>query len=290
MGKIGKKWTMIALGIPFATGVLLLTFAKNIPMLYIGRLLYGFSGGAFGLLVPSYTSEIAEPRIKGALGSLQQLIVTLGVLCVGIIGKYVEWRLMTGIFLAIPVLMTAWMLFMPESPVFLVAKGRMEAAKKSLLFLRGPRYNVQEELMEIESTVKESQEVGSIGLVSLVTQRHYLVPALMSMALMFFQQFSGVNAVLAYAVQLFEDTGVTQTIDAYTCNILVCLTQFVFVIVSMLLVDRNVESSFFTKYFTGTSMLQVWQKNPINSVGSGDGDLNGRPGRLLCGQESARLR
>ena len=110
------------------------------------------------------------------------------------------------------------------------------------------------------------------------------------MALMFFQQFSGVNAVLAYAVQLFEDTGVTQTIDAYTCNILVCLTQFVFVIVSMLLVDRNVESSFFTKYFTGTSMLQVWQKNPLNSVGNGDGGLNDRPGRLLCGQESARLR
>ena len=58
--------------------------------------------------------------------------------------------------------------------------------------------------------------------------------------LMFLQQFSGINAVLAYAVQLFEDTGVTDTIDAYTCNILICLTQFVFVIVSMVLVDRKV--------------------------------------------------
>merc|ERR1712168_830587 len=67
---------------------------------------------------------------------------------------------------------------------------------------------------------------------------HYLVPALISMVLMFLQQFSGVNAVLAYAVQLFEDCGITDTIDSYTCNILVCLTQFVFVIVSMLLVDR----------------------------------------------------
>ena len=242
MGLIGKKWTMIAMGLPFALGVVLITFAKNVPMLFIGRLLYGFSGGAFGLLVPSYTSEIASPSIKGALGSLQQLIVTLGVLCVGVIGKYVEWRLMTGLFLAIPVIMTAWMFFMPESPVFLVTKGRMEDAKSSLLFLRGPEFDVTKELLEIQSTVRESQAGGSISLRSLATHRHYLVPALISMVLMFLQQFSGVNAVLAYAVQLFEDCGITDTIDSYTCNILVCLTQFVFVIVSMLLVDRSVKA------------------------------------------------
>ena len=209
-------------------------------MLFIGRLLYGFSSGAFGLLVPSYTSETAEPSIKGALGSLQQLIVTLGVLFVGVLGKYVDYQVMTGIFLFIPLLMTVWMFFMPESPVFLVSKGRMEAARSSLLFLRGPKYDVDKELLEIQSSVRESQEVGSIGLVSLLTQSHYTLPLLFSVMLMFLQQFSGVNAVLAFAVQLFEDTGVTDTIDAYTCNILVCLTQFLFVIVSMTLVDRNV--------------------------------------------------
>ena len=195
-------------------GILLITFADYVSMLFIGRLLYGFSSGAFGLLVPSYTSETAEPSIKGALGSLQQLIVTLGVLFVGVLGKYLDWQLMTGIFLFIPVLMTAWMFFMPESPVFLVSKGRMKAARSSLMFLRGPQYDVDKELLEIQTTVRESQEVGSVGLVSLLSQKHYRVPLLLSVLLMFLQQFSGVNAVLAYAVQLFEDTGVTDTIDA----------------------------------------------------------------------------
>ena len=195
-------------------GILLITFADYVSMLFIGRLLYGFSSGAFGLLVPSYTSETAEPSIKGALGSLQQLIVTLGVLFVGVLGKYLDWQLMTGIFLFIPVLMTVWMFFMPESPVFLVSKGRMEAARSSLMFLRGPQYDVDKELLEIQTTVRESQEVGSVGLVSLLSQKHYRVPLLLSVLLMFLQQFSGVNAVLAYAVQLFEDTGVTDTIDA----------------------------------------------------------------------------
>ena len=267
------------------SGILLITFAEYVSMLFIGRLLYGFSSGAFGLLVPSYTSETAEPAIKGALGSLQQLIVTLGVLFVGVLGKYVDYQLMTGIFLFIPVLMTLWMFFMPESPVFLVSKGRMEAARSSLLFLRGPRYDVDKELLEIQSTVRESQEVGDIGLVSLLTQSHYRLPLLLSVLLMFLQQFSGVNAVLAYSVQLFEDTGVTDTIDAYTCNILVCLTQFLFVIVSMTLVDRNdhwrTDSQIIEMF-----QLQVWEENPADRVSCDNGCVDDCLGSLLCGEES----
>ena len=204
MGRIGKKWTMIGMGAPFALGILLIMFAENSAMLIIGRLLYGFSSGAFGLLVPAYTSETAEQSIKGALGSLQQLIVTLGVLFVGVLGKYAEWRLMTGIFLFIPVLMAVWMVFMPESPVFLVTKGRMDQAKRSLLFLRGPDFDADSELTEIKNNVQASKEIGSIGLQTLMTTNHYLVPALISMMLMFLQQFSGINAVLANAIQLFE--------------------------------------------------------------------------------------
>lgn len=238
MGWLGKKWTMISLGAPFALGILLITFAKNSAMLIIGRLLYGFSSGAFGLLVPSYTSETAEQSIKGALGSLQQLIVTLGVLFVGVLGKYVEWRTMTGIFLFIPILMAVWMVFMPESPVYLVTKGKMEEAKKSLLFLRGPNFDADSELTEIKANVQASKDIGTVSLKTLLGTKQYVLPTMISIVLMFLQQFSGVNAVLAYAVQLFEDAGLGETIDSFTANILVGVTQFAFVIVSMALVDR----------------------------------------------------
>ena len=87
MAQLGKKWTMILLGFPFTAGFLLLLLAENLAMLYTGRLLYGFSSGAFGLLAPAYTSETVEPSIRGALGSLQQLIVTLGVLFMTVLGK-----------------------------------------------------------------------------------------------------------------------------------------------------------------------------------------------------------
>jgi MFS family permease len=204
MPRLGKKWTMIILALPFIAGWLMIIFSVNAPMLYIGRLLTGFSAGAFGLLAPSYTSEIAEPSIRGALGSLQQLVATLGVLFVTVVGKYVTWRVLSGILLVFPTLMAVWMFFMPESPVFLISKGRRDDAKKALLFLRGPHIDVEPELLTIEQNVEASKHVGSVGFVTLISDKVYLIPILLSMVLMFLQQFSGVNAVISYAVQIFK--------------------------------------------------------------------------------------
>merc|ERR1719369_1083457 len=139
---------MILLSLPFTAGLIFIIcaeYAKDsyvgqskvtwaMIMLFIGRLLTGLAGGAFGLLAPSYTSEIAEPTIKGALGSLQQLTATLGVLFVTVVGKFQSWQTLTKILLVVPTIMAVWMFFMPESPVFLISKGRRDDAKKSLLF------------------------------------------------------------------------------------------------------------------------------------------------------------
>ena len=239
MSKIGVKLTMISLGLPFALGILLLTFAQNAAMLLTGRFLYGLSTGAFGLLVPTYTSETAEPRIKGAMGSILNCVVASGNLFIAILGKYLEWRVMTGILLFIPVLMAVWMVNMPESPVQLVKRGKISQAERSLVFLRGPQVNVKRELQDIQTQVKESQQEDSVSMKLLVRRREYLLPTLISMTLMFLQQFSGIAAVLSYAVQLFQDAGLGDTLDGFTCNILVCLTNITFGLVSLLLVDRS---------------------------------------------------
>ena len=84
MSKAGLRITMIGLGLPFGLGIILITFSRDATMLLIGRFLYGLSSGAFGLLVPSYTSETAEPRIKGAMGSLLvAMIITILASCGG---------------------------------------------------------------------------------------------------------------------------------------------------------------------------------------------------------------
>ena len=81
---IGKKWTLISVSIPFMMGWLLLVIAKNSAMLLVGRFITGFCGGMFVLAAPAYSSEIAETKYRGALGSLMQLMVCLGMLFVNV--------------------------------------------------------------------------------------------------------------------------------------------------------------------------------------------------------------
>ena len=96
------------------------------------------------------------------------------------------------------------------------------------------------ELEDIRQRVKESRLVDSVGVTSLVVKREYLLPSLISIMLMFLQQFSGITAILPYALQLFEDAGLGETIDSFTCNILVSVTNILFGILSLALVDRSV--------------------------------------------------
>ena len=88
---IGKKWTLIVLSIPFIAGWLALVFANSYSLLLAGRILTGFSGGAFVLAAPAYTAEIAEAKYRGALGALMQLMVCFGILFINLNCK-TDWQ------------------------------------------------------------------------------------------------------------------------------------------------------------------------------------------------------
>jgi len=236
MLKFGKKWTMIILSVPFVVGWVLLVFANGLGMLYTGRILTGFSGGAFGLVAPAYTTEISETSIRGALGSLQQLMCTLGVLLVDVLRKYVSWQVSTWICMVFPLLLGLGMIFMPQSPFYLISKNREEDAKKSLSRLRGPTFNAEAEIKLIRTAVEESQAIGSVSIKTLFLNREYLTPLCISLVVMFLQQFSGINAVIAYTPKIFE--AAHSTMDEDLSTILVALMQVVGTAIAVLVVDR----------------------------------------------------
>ena len=91
-------------------------------MVYLGRLILGMSGGAFAVAAPVYTAEIAEKEIRGALGSYFQLMVTLGILFVYIIGGKVTAQVLSIICGVIPLIFALIFFFMPESPEYLLSK------------------------------------------------------------------------------------------------------------------------------------------------------------------------
>jgi len=83
--RIGKKWFLICLALPFVAGWLVLLFAsEDYWMLLLGRFLTGFSGGAFVLAAPAYSAEIAETKYRGTLGTMMQVMVTLGIFFINV--------------------------------------------------------------------------------------------------------------------------------------------------------------------------------------------------------------
>ena len=112
MPKIGPKWTVISMSIPVVIGFILLVLpgpmddgsSDTVWLFYLGRILTGLGGGAFSLAAPSFVSEIAEPRIRGALGALMQFQVTIGILFVTAlnINGAVDWVIITGICVGPP--------------------------------------------------------------------------------------------------------------------------------------------------------------------------------------------
>ena len=112
MPMLGPKWTMISMSIPAIGGWVCLMLPKalddgdmdTIWLFYLGRILTGFGGGAFSLAAPLFVSEIAETRIRGALGALMQLQVTLGIVFVNALNieQAVDWLTITGICIAFP--------------------------------------------------------------------------------------------------------------------------------------------------------------------------------------------
>ncbi len=108
------------------------------------------------------------------------------------------------------------MFIMPESPYYLVTKGKEKEARKALQWLRGKQYNIEEEYREIVETHQRQQDIGTISLKEFCTQGVYIKPGLIMIALMFFQQYSGINAVFFYLTDIFikADVGISSGLSA----------------------------------------------------------------------------
>ena len=112
MPRLGPKWTMISMSIPAVLGFILLILpdplddgdSETVWLFYLGRILTGLGGGAFSLAAPVFVSEIAETRIRGALGALMQFQITVGILFVTAlnINGAVDWVVITGICVGLP--------------------------------------------------------------------------------------------------------------------------------------------------------------------------------------------
>eukprot|EP01147_Barroeca_monosierra_P004188 gene4188-6534_t len=237
LDKLGRTKTLLIASILSVGGFLLIAFCKHtnnpFAIIMLGRVTSGISVGFVSVSVPVYIAEVAPPHLRGGMGSINQLAVTLGVLLSYSIGAGVEWQALAWIGAFIPGSLALACFFLPESPRFLVKQGSMQKATSSMRRLRGRRADVQKEINEIVESLATEEKASSIFDVFQGSSGRALVIA---MVLMIFQQFSGINAVIFYSGQIFEDAGFS---NSNIAALIIGSVQFVVTGISCVIVDKS---------------------------------------------------
>jgi len=203
--KYGRKKTLLWIGISFFVSSVGAALAPDVNYFMLFRFLGGLGIGASSVVAPIYISEIAPAKHRGKLVISFQLNIVLGIL-IAYISNYLlqggenDWRLMLGV-VGIPSLLFSFLiLFTPETPQFLLLKRNDRQGALEVLKLADPEPEVTLNRI-IENEKKNNQKSDK-----LFSKKFYL-PLLLAFLFSFFNQMSGINAVIYYAPRIYELTG-----------------------------------------------------------------------------------
>jgi MFS transporter, sugar porter (SP) family len=204
---LGRKRSLILGAVLFVAGSLLCGIAWAPQVLIVGRLILGVAIGIASFTAPMYLAEIAPEKIRGAMISLYQLMITIGILVAFLSDTAFSysgnWRWMLGI-IAIPgALFLIGVFFLPFSPRWLMMRGRRAEAEQVIYKLRGNLDEVRKEINDIEEQLKTPQR----GWHLFQQNSNFRRSVGLGMLLQVMQQLTGMNVVMYYAPRIFEGMG-----------------------------------------------------------------------------------
>ncbi|KAL2520682.1 Sugar transporter ERD6-like 6 [Forsythia ovata] len=207
---IGRKGSLMIASIPNIIGWLAISFAKDSSFLYMGRLLEGFGVGIISYTVPVYIAEIAPQNLRGSLGFVNQLSVTIGIMLAYLFGLFLPWRVLAVLGILPCTVLIPGLFFIPESPRWLAKMGLNEDFETSLQVLRGFDTDISIEVNEIKRSVASSTKRTAIRF-SELKRRQYWYPLMVGIGLLVLQQLSGINGVLFYSSNIFKSAGIASS-------------------------------------------------------------------------------
>ncbi|EJF64753.1 general substrate transporter [Dichomitus squalens LYAD-421 SS1] len=271
--RFSRKYTIVGAVIVFCIGVIVQTAAFHPSSIYGGRFVTGLGVGSLSMAVPLYNAELAPPEVRGSLVALQQLAITFGIMVsfwidygTNYIGGTTTgqsesaWRIPLALQLVPAVILGVGTLFMPFSPRWLVNNGRDDEALQVLSRARRAAPNsdlVQIEFLEIKAQYlfeketaalkypdlqdgswKSDFKLGLYDYISLLRYRPLLYRVAVGTLTMFFQQWTGVNAILYYAPTIFHDLGLTGSTNSLLATGVVGIAMFLATIPAVIWVDQ----------------------------------------------------
>ena len=233
--RLGRRNLILIAAVIFSIGAIGAGLAPGVGTLVLFRVVLGLAVGAAALIVPLYLSEIAPTEIRGAISSLNQLMITVGILLAFIVNALLAnseaWRWMLGLAVVPTVILFIGMYFMPETPRWLVSRGREDEARDVLMRSRSEQ-EAENEIREIKEV--EREEEG--GLQELLAP--WVRPALIvAIGLAVFQQIVGINTIIYYAPTTLKNVGYGDAAAIYA-NLIIGAINVVMTLIAIRFIDR----------------------------------------------------
>ncbi|XP_069670978.1 glucose transporter type 1 isoform X4 [Periplaneta americana] len=216
--RFGRKGGLLLNNLLGIVGAVLMGCTKLFQLyefLFLGRFIIGVNCGLNTSLVPMYISEIAPLNLRGGLGTVNQLAVTVGLLLSQVLG--IEqilgtddgWPVLLGLAVCPPILQLLLLPWCPESPRYLlITKQWEEEARRALRRLRASN-QVEEDIEEMRAEERAQQAEATISMMELICSPTLRSPLIIGVVMQLSQQLSGINAVFYYSTLLFISSGLT---------------------------------------------------------------------------------
>ena len=232
--KIGRKKTLIWIGVLFFVTSIGAALSTNVYLFMFFRFLSGLSIGASSVVAPVYISEIAPPKYRGRMVISFQLNVVSGILIAYFsnyllqgVGGANDWRWMLGVVAIPSLIFSTLMLFTPETPRWLVLYKKDDEAAKKVLALTGEASDhLIEEIKASVSSVSES-----------LFSRKFVKLLVIAFLIAFFNQLSGINAIIYFAPKVFEMAGIARN-GALLSTVGIGVVNLIFTLTGWYLIDR----------------------------------------------------
>ncbi|MGC2473218.1 MAG: sugar porter family MFS transporter [Candidatus Sulfotelmatobacter sp.] len=238
--RFGRKATLLWIGVLYFVGAVGSALATNVEVFILARVIGGLGIGISTVVAPMYISEIAPPQHRGRLAGMFQFNIVFGILIAFVSNALLAgigenaWRWMLGVAAFPSLLYALFCLGLPESPRWLLTKKGDRDGALQVLQRAQPQVPKEEIAAEADEIVAASTEQVSSGH---FWTRRLQKPILLAFLIAFFNQMSGINAILYFAPRIFELTGLAKK-AALLQSIGIGVTNLVFTFVGLWLIDR----------------------------------------------------
>jgi sugar porter (SP) family MFS transporter len=243
---VGRKKVILASGIIFMIGAVWSGMSPGPVMLVFARLFLGIAIGVSSFAVPLYIAEISPTKSRGTLVSMFQLLITIGIMVSYLSDSafavpdghpdFVScWRPMFYVGVIPALIMFVGMLFLPETPRWLISKGNEDRCRQVLEKVEEPQL-----VEEVISKMKADLETDRKNKVDwrLIFKKWLRVPLIIAIGIMFVQQFTGINTIIYYSPKIFLMSGFADAQAAVWASVSVGVVNVAFTILSLFMIDR----------------------------------------------------